>query len=190
MFLALEKKRTMADWKTGKPKWMNFNQSGWNRIILRDDSTLTTTTLCLLMCWTLKILLKYLFQACGNLLSSDHPVLNVQLFSRASEYEGKLILILGNKFPETVLYPAANLVERFLKMTQWKVSTISEVCQLNFTQTRNRITRIIDQISCNTHDLFEFGHTFFDDIKSSKIDFLKQFWTWAMVGFPIFGGKQ
>ena len=90
MFLALEKKRTMADWKTGKPKWMNFNQSGWNRIILRDDSTLTTTTLCLLMCWTLKLLLKYLFQECGNLLSSDHRVLNVQLFSRA-------ILILGKR---------------------------------------------------------------------------------------------
>ena len=25
MLLALDDKRTMADWKTGKPKWMNFD---------------------------------------------------------------------------------------------------------------------------------------------------------------------
>ena len=60
-------------------------------------SPFTTSRSCLLMCWTLKILLEFLFQAFGNLLSSNDPVLNVQFFYGASEYERKLCLTLGKQ---------------------------------------------------------------------------------------------
>ncbi len=87
----------------------------------------------------------------------------------------QILLIWENKFQETALYSSANPVEGVLefKLTPWKVSIISGVCQLILaqfhTENHDRITRIIDQNEFVNHDLFEFGHTFLDYIRDIDI---------------------
>ena len=98
MFLALDQKRTIGgvenrNTKVDETEYMSVSEnSGFSPQIIQF---MTKITSCLLMCWTLKILLKISWKRHVEIYCHlTTQVLNVQLFSfLASEYKGKLILI-------------------------------------------------------------------------------------------------